>query len=149
MAVQPYYAQVTGTDAFVDVRAGTTRKVGSVLVVDDQASMRAFVTRLLRDIGVQEIGEAASGPDAFKALHERRWDVLLVDIEMAPVDGLTLLKGIRGTPQFAAQSVILMTASRNVAHVRAAERLKATGVMVKPFTALQLREKLSRPVSSS
>lgn len=147
MPAQPYFAQVTGTDAFVDVRAGTARKVGAVLVVDDQASMRAFVSKLLRDIGVQEIGEAASGPDAFKLLHERKWDVLLVDIEMAPVDGLTLLKGIRGTPQFANLPVILMTASRNISNVRAAERLKATGVMVKPFTSQQLREKLSRPLT--
>ncbi len=147
MPAQPYFAQVTGTDSFVDVRAGTARKIGSVLVVDDQASMRAFVTKLLRDIGVEDIGEAANGPDAFKSLHERKWDILLVDIEMAPVDGLTLLKGIRGTPQFASQAVILMTASRNINNVRAAERLRANSVMVKPFTSQQLREKLSRPVA--
>lgn len=146
MPAQPYFAQVTGTDSFVDVRAGTSRKIGSVLVVDDQASMRAFVTQLLREIGVQEIGEAANGPDAFKLMHERKWDVVLCDIEMAPVDGLTLLKGIRGTPQFASQPVILMTASRNIGNVRAAERLRATAVMVKPFTSQQLREKLSRPM---
>ncbi len=146
MPAQPYFAQVTGTDSFVDVRAGTARKIGSVLVVDDQTSMRAFVTQLLREIGVQEIGEAANGPDAFKLMHERKWDVVLCDIEMAPVDGLTLLKGIRGTPQFASQPVILMTASRSISNVRAAERLRATGVMVKPFTSQQLREKLSRPV---
>jgi two-component system chemotaxis response regulator CheY len=146
MPAQPYFAQVTGTDSFVDVRAGTARKIGSVLVVDDQTSMRAFVTQLLREIGVQEIGEAANGPDAFKLMHERKWDVVLCDIEMAPVDGLTLLKGIRGTPQFASQPVILMTASRSIGNVRAAERLRATGVMVKPFTSQQLREKLSRPM---
>jgi two-component system chemotaxis response regulator CheY len=146
MPAQPYFAQVTGTDSFVDVRAGTSRKIGSVLVVDDQTSMRAFVTQMLREIGVQEIGEAANGPDAFKLMHERKWDVVLCDIEMAPVDGLTLLKGIRGTPQFASQPVILMTASRSISNVRAAERLRATGVMVKPFTSQQLREKLSRPM---
>jgi two-component system chemotaxis response regulator CheY len=146
MPAQPYFAQVTGTDSFVDVRAGTARKIGSVLVVDDQASMRAFVTQLLREIGVQEIGEASNGPDAFKLLHERKWDIVLCDIEMAPVDGLTLLKGIRGTPQFASQPVILMTASRSIDNIRAAERLRATGVMVKPFTSQQLRERLSRPL---
>lgn len=147
MPVQPYFSQVTGTDSFVDVRAATLRKVNSVLVVDDQASMRAFVTQLVKEVGVTDIAEAANGPDAFKLLQERKWDVLLVDIEMAPVDGLTLLKGIRGTPQFAAQPVILMTASRNINNIRAAERLRATAVMVKPFTVQQLREKFSKPLA--
>ncbi len=147
MPVQPYFSQVTGTDSFVDVRAASSRRVGSVLVVDDQASMRAFVSQLLKDIGITEIGEAANGPDAFKIMHERKWDVVLLDIEMAPVDGLTLLKGIRGTPQLANQPVILMTASRNISNVRAAERLKATAVMVKPFTAQQLRERFSKPLA--
>ncbi|MHB2166186.1 response regulator [Alsobacter sp. R-9] len=145
MPAQPYFSQVTGTDHFVDVRAATSRKAGSVLVVDDQASMRAFVIQLLKEIGITEIGEASNGPDAFKAMHERKWDVMLVDIEMAPVDGLTLLKGIRSTPQYTHQPVILMTASRNINNIRAAERLKATGVIVKPFTSQQLREKLNRP----
>jgi two-component system chemotaxis response regulator CheY len=79
-------------------------------------------------------------------MHERKWDIVLCDIEMAPVDGLTLLKGIRGTPQFSSQPVILMTASRSINNVRAAERLRATGIMVKPFTSQQLRERLSRPL---
>lgn len=67
-----------------------------ILVVDDQASTRDIIIAGLASYRGAILVEATNGDDALRLVAERRPDVVLCDIEMQPVDGITFLKTIRG-----------------------------------------------------
>src|SRR5688572_29579249 len=80
---------------------------GRILVVDDQRNMRATTAMLLRAEGYSVL-EAGSGDEALTALATHPLDLLLTDLKMEPLDGLTLLKrGLDVSPHL---QVIVMTA---------------------------------------
>jgi len=81
--------------------------VGRILVVDDESSMCQYLSILLEKEG-HEVVAANSGPEALRLMEEKPFDVVLTDIQMPKMDGIQLLKGIKGidpnTP------VVIMTA---------------------------------------
>jgi two-component system, NtrC family, response regulator HydG len=103
---------------------------GSVLVVDDQRNMRATTAMLLRAEGYQ-VSEAGGGEEALKALSSGPPDLLLTDLKMEPMDGLTLLrKGMEAAPGL---QVIVMTAYGSIETAVEAMRLGAYDYVTKPF----------------
>ena len=75
-----------------------------ILVVDDEESMRDVLAILLQREGY-EVVTAGSGVEALRQMEERPADVVLTDITMPRMDGIQLLKGIKGL-QSAAQTLI-------------------------------------------
>lgn len=70
-----------------------------VLIVDDEAPARNRLRRMLGEIvGVEIVGEAASGLEAEQLLPIRQPDILLLDISMPEMDGMTLAKILRNQP---------------------------------------------------
>ncbi len=103
---------------------------GRVLVVDDQRNMRATTAMLLRAEGYQ-VGEAGTGEEALALLGQGPVDVLLTDLKMEPMDGLTLLrKGLEAAPGL---QVIVMTAYGSIETAVEAMRLGAYDYVTKPF----------------
>ncbi len=80
---------------------------GRILVVDDEESMRQYLSILLEKEGY-EVGIAAGGADALRQMEERPFDVVLTDIQMPRLDGIQLLKGIKGIDPHT--PVIMLTA---------------------------------------
>lgn len=68
-----------------------------VLVIDDNAMNRRLVQVLLKSQGY-EVWEAANAPEAFAMLAERRPDVILMDIQLPVVDGLTATRQLKADP---------------------------------------------------
>lgn len=70
-------------------------RTAAVLVVDDLASSRALMRTMLSGLDV-EIAEAADGAAAFELLLERRFDLVITDLNMSPIDGgrLVLAAGL-------------------------------------------------------
>ena len=66
-----------------------------VLVVDDNAHMRAIIVAILRGIGISRIKEAADGADALEAMRTVIPDLVFLDLNMAQIDGLEFTKMIR------------------------------------------------------
>jgi DNA-binding NarL/FixJ family response regulator len=107
-----------------------TAKRIRVLIVDDDALVRAGLTTMLRGApGIDIVGEAADGSEVLAALDLHRTDVILMDLRMPKVDGLAALELVRSQP--APPAVIVLTTFDADDAVLRALRLGAAGFLVK------------------
>lgn len=115
-----------------------------VLIVDDSAAIRKIVQRMLNQAQVPlgQVWEAGDGMEAVAALRGNRVQLVLSDINMPNMDGLQLLRQIRGNPEWNKIPVIMITTEGGEAKVMEAVQLGANGYVRKPFTADQIKEKL-------
>jgi CheY-like chemotaxis protein len=79
--------------------------VGAVLIVDDNARFRVRARRMLEDAGYVVVAEAADGAAALEAVRRDRPDVVLLDVELPDMSGLTVAERVTGAP--AAPAVVL------------------------------------------
>jgi len=79
-----------------------------ILVVDDEAPIREMIKKGLSQMGGYSVEVAQNGAEAIEKIEKDIFDLVLTDIKMPEMDGLELLKNIKGTrPEM---MVILMTA---------------------------------------
>lgn len=102
---------------------------GSVLIIDDEASLRHTLTRVLRQAGC-EVVSAESGPEALQQLAAGHFDLIYLDIRLPGMDGVQILKEIRR--QDARLPVILLTAYGSLQTALEALRLGAADYLLKP-----------------
>lgn len=115
-----------------------------VLVVDDTDSAREVAERILRFHGVQAVG-ARSGDEALSLLDSVDPDLLLLDVSMPGMDGLTLLEQLRRMPRWERLPVVMMTAICDEQSVGRARQLGACEYLVKAdFTAPRMLEVVRR-----
>ncbi len=116
-----------------------------ILVVDDSAAIRKILQRVLRQTGMSigAIHEAGDGVEAVETLKTRKVDLVLTDINMPRSDGLQLLAAIRGSAEWKHIPVVMITTEGGETKVADAVRLGASGYVRKPFTADQIKEKLT------
>jgi PAS domain S-box-containing protein len=107
-----------------------------ILVADDNADMREYVTHLLRDR--YRVHAVAGGLEAVEATRELRPDLVLADVMMPGLDGFGVVDAIRNDASLSSMPVILLSA-------RAGEESRVEGLhagasdyLVKPFTAREL-----------
>lgn len=147
MSANGYVDVIVGTEIFVESQVRLHPSVRTVLVVDDQATLRSILAKMLRSLGVDRILEAAGASDAFKLLHETPVDLLLSDVEMGETSGMKLLQAVRKTKTLAGLPVIMVTGSKRGNHAAQALSLGADAFMLKPFDANQLRTKINEAVA--
>ena len=102
---------------------------GSILVVDDDASVRGLVVRILRSWGHAAIGEAGSIAEALDYADARRPEIVLVDVGLPDGDGFTLTRRLRARPW--AMRVVLFSSDADPANIAAATRAGAIGFFPK------------------
>lgn len=68
---------------------------GKILLVDDEAHIRKFVSLILKQIGQPEITEAVNGEDAIKAYQANKPDYVLLDVNMPRMDGMETLRKLK------------------------------------------------------
>ena len=110
-----------------------------VLVVDDDPTIRAFVSDLLVDEGY-EVKAATNGRHALAVLANWRPDVILLDLMMPEMDGWAFLASQRLNLELESIPVIVMSASYNLRG--GAGRIAAADVVTKPFAIEQLLAKV-------
>jgi CheY-like chemotaxis protein len=147
MHANGYVDAIVGTEIFVEPQNRLHPSVKTVLVVDDQATLRTILSKMLKSMGVATVLEAAGASDAFKLLHECPVDVLLSDVEMGDTSGMRLLQAVRKTGTLANIPVIMVTGSKTKSYAAQAFSLQADAFMLKPFDAAQLKLKINEAVA--
>jgi len=115
-----------------------------VLVVDDQNSVRQMTRMILEQIGVRLIHEAENGVGAMETASLQPLDLIISDFNMPEMDGLGLLRAVRGHPASRKVPFILLTGRGDRELVVKAAQAGANNYLVKPFTAEILREKIEQ-----
>ena len=122
-----------------------------VLVVDDNAHMRAIACALLQGLGVGLAREARDGGEALAMLAAHPADVAIVDYLMTPMDGVRFTRLVRTSPQSPNMylPIIMMTGYSQRSRVLEARDAGVTEIVAKPITAralsLRINAVLSRP----
>jgi response regulator of citrate/malate metabolism len=117
-----------------------------VLVVDDDFMVARLHSTLVEQVpGFTVVRAVHSGGDALAAVRELRPDLVLLDMYLPDVPGLEVLRELRGTAApDESPDVLVVTAARDAATVRGAQRGGAVQYIIKPFEGQLLRERLSR-----
>jgi two-component system chemotaxis response regulator CheY len=102
-----------------------------VLIVDDLTFIKMVLRDLVEKAGFRVVGEASDGEEALKLFHEKRPDVVLLDVTMPKMDGLTALKKMLEADPNA--KVIMCSALGQQRLIVQAIQLGAKDFIVKPF----------------
>jgi len=113
-----------------------------ILVVDDFMTMRRVVRGLLREMGLDDVAEAASGAAALDLLRAGGVDAVISDIEMPTLGGFELLSAIKKDEQLRHVPVLLVSAEARKDEILRCVQAGAAAYLVKPFTRATLEEKL-------
>lgn len=114
-----------------------------ILIVDDDAAVRATVRRQLEGLGFTRLAEAADGTEALGRLGEGGFGLVVSDWDMEPMSGIELVRRMRADPALADIPFLMATAESRPEKVVAARRAGASGFVLKPFTAETLGAKLA------
>ena len=113
-----------------------------VLVVDDYNTMIRIIRNLLKQIGFQDIDDAADGSAALGKMRDKRYGLVISDWNMEPMTGLQLLKEVRADAKLKSVPFIMVTAESKTENVIAAKKAGVNNYIVKPFNAPTLKSKI-------
>lgn len=116
----------------------------SVLVLDDSGAAARVVSQLLLQCGFGDVQWVTDAGAAYELMETKQYGLVLCDVEMDRVDGLTVLRTLRADRIHWNVCFVLMTAGRDTSRVVEGKECGADGFILKPFTQEALKEKLKR-----
>ena len=111
--------------------------MAKILAVDDSASMRQMVTFTLKGAGHEVVG-ASDGVEALAKAKTTTFDLVVSDVNMPNMDGLTLIAELRKLPAFKFTPMLMLTTESSIEKKQQGKAAGATGWIVKPFNPDQL-----------
>jgi two-component system chemotaxis response regulator CheY len=118
----------------------------TVLIVDDSASVRQVVTIALKGAGYEVI-DAVDGQDALRKLGGRRVHLVISDVNMPNMDGITLVGEIRKQPEHRFTPIIMLTTESQEEKKRQAQAAGAKAWVTKPFQPAQMLAAVSKLIA--
>lgn len=115
-----------------------------ILIVDDFSTMRRIIKNLLRDLGFNNTAEADDGSSALPMLRAGGIQFLITDWNMPGMTGIELLKAVRANESLKTLPVLMVTAEQKREQIIEAAQAGVNGYVVKPFTAVTLKEKIDK-----
>lgn len=103
----------------------------TVMTVDDSASVRQMVAMTLKNAGYSVV-EASDGKDALSKL-QGKVDMIITDLNMPNMDGITLIKSVRAQASYKFIPIIMLTTESQAGKKQEGKEAGATGWIVKPF----------------
>jgi len=119
-----------------------------ILTVDDSLTLRSIVSRAFRGYDVV-IFEGANGKDGLTLAAKEKPNLILLDIAMPVMDGVTMLNKLKEDPELKLIPVIMLTAESGRENLAEIALMGARDVLVKPFKEAQLIEKAGRIITLS
>jgi two-component system cell cycle response regulator len=117
-----------------------------ILSVDDSRTIRLIVGKTFRPYDCQ-IVEAANGEEGLATAAREKPDLIILDVTMPVMDGVTMLTKLKEDPELKSIPVIMLTAESGRENVLQIARLGVRDYLVKPFKEDQLIEKAGRIVT--
>lgn len=111
--------------------------MSKILVVEDHAVTQRVLSKRLRDAGYA-VTTAANGQEALDLLSQGPVDLIISDIAMPQMDGLTLLRRVRADARLAGVPFVVLTTSVLDQHRQEAQQAGADGFLEKPVSSWQL-----------
>jgi two-component system, chemotaxis family, chemotaxis protein CheY len=103
-----------------------------ILIVDDSSSVRTVARMALREKGY-EVVEAGNGQEALKVLQSDRCHLVISDVNMPVMDGISLLKEIKANPNYKFTPVIMLTTEAGEDKKQEGRAAGAKAWITKPF----------------
>jgi two-component system chemotaxis response regulator CheY len=116
-----------------------------ILAVDDSASMRQMVAFTLTSAGF-EVAEAADGDIALEMAQKEKFKLVLADVNMPNMDGISLVKALRNLPDYKFTPLLMLTTESGPEKKQEGKAAGATGWLVKPFNPEQLVATVKRVI---
>ena len=115
----------------------------TILTVDDSVSIRQMVAVTLKSAGFSVV-EAVDGTDGLAKAKSQPVNLVLTDQNMPRMDGISLVKALRGLPQYRATPILMLTTESGDAMKAQGKAAGATGWLVKPFNPQRLLEVVNK-----
>lgn len=109
----------------------------TVAIIDDSQTMRDMVSYTLKEAGYT-VMEAEDGRQALNVLAANKPDVVITDLNMPNMDGLSLIKELRAKDEYQGTPILMLTTESDVEKKNAGREAGATGWIVKPFNPEKL-----------
>lgn len=113
-----------------------------ILIVDDSASVRQVVSIALKGAGY-EVVEACDGKDALTKLNGTKFHLMISDVNMPNMDGITLVTEVKKLPQYKFLPIIMLTTEGADDKKQQGKSAGAKAWIVKPFKPEQLLKAVS------
>ncbi len=114
-----------------------------ILVVEDEPVIRELVRSMLDD-GPVEVETAGTGTEGLRRARESRFDLVLLDVVLPGMDGLTVCRMLKSDPATASVPLYMLTAKTRRSDLEAALAAGANGYIHKPFRGSELMELVER-----
>ncbi|KAF0222595.1 MAG: CheY-like [Rhodospirillaceae bacterium] len=112
----------------------------TVLIIDDSRYARSFIKSALQSFGARQVVEAGDGPEGVEVLRDRKIDLVLVDYDMQPLDGIAFTRLIRAgeVPPCTDLPIIMVSGAADMDTVVLARNAGITEFLAKPVSAESL-----------
>jgi DNA-binding NarL/FixJ family response regulator len=119
---------------------------GKILIVDDEAHIRKYVTLILKSLGVTSIVEAPNGEEGVATFQREQPDLVLLDVNMPLIDGIETLKRLKQVDPDCV--VVMLTSLANRATVEQALELGAANYIRKDTPRDEVAKAISETIAS-
>jgi two-component system chemotaxis response regulator CheY len=109
-----------------------------LLIVDDSTMLRDMLSYALTEGGYTDVVEALDGVDGLEKAKSATFDLVITDVNMPNMDGLTFIEELRKLPQYSKVPILVLTTERSDEMKTKGKSVGATGWIVKPFVPDQL-----------
>lgn len=118
----------------------------TVLIVDDSASLRMVVGIALRDAGYETL-EACDGVDALKKLTGQKVHLIISDVNMPNMDGITLVTEVKKIPSYKFTPIIMLTTEGQDDMKQKGQAAGAKAWVLKPFRPEQMLNAVAKLIA--
>jgi len=118
----------------------------NILVVDDSATLRQVISMALTGAGYSVV-EACDGMDALNKLDGQKIHLIISDVNMPKMDGISLVKAVKQMPNYKFTPIIMLTTESEEAKKKEGQAAGAKAWVVKPFQPSQMLSAVSKLVA--
>jgi two-component system, chemotaxis family, chemotaxis protein CheY len=119
----------------------------AILIVDDQEKLLKLIILLMNRLGFPDVEGVTDAVTALERMRQRRYALVISDLDMEPMDGLSFLREIRADDALMNTPFLLTEASFDFEDINLAHQAGADAFILKPFDMSVLKAKLKQVIN--